>query len=327
MKCPYCQTRLSDSADHIFPQFLGGKARISACRTCNSSFGSDFEGKASVGFYDLMFLFRRCGLKPPRPKVWKRKNIDDSGRLYDIDQDLKATPSVPIVERRGDGKIARVTGARKAVEAARRSLIQQGRNVKTVELPPQRVDMRSFHLRYPFDDNVKRLCVKMSLALAVKTGFSLTLDTEARAYLLDGRIADVCPVRITADPYREIDTLRPPLGHLIYLRGSRQQQLSYSVVQFFGGIRFFCHLARNYNGADFAAIGIHDPVKHEEKFTPTACFDFPEPQRFLSSEEWKLGRQNMYESMRLQLVHLFGDEAPITFGDTGELLRGEIEPK
>src|SRR5439155_1178377 len=41
--CPYCAERPADSDDHVFPQFLGGKATILACTTCNNTFGHSFE--------------------------------------------------------------------------------------------------------------------------------------------------------------------------------------------------------------------------------------------------------------------------------------------
>jgi HNH endonuclease len=34
--CPYCQGNLSNSDDHIFPQFLGGRATVKACLLCNN---------------------------------------------------------------------------------------------------------------------------------------------------------------------------------------------------------------------------------------------------------------------------------------------------
>lgn len=39
MLCPYCLKTEANSRDHIFPEFLGGKAGITTCACCNNTFG------------------------------------------------------------------------------------------------------------------------------------------------------------------------------------------------------------------------------------------------------------------------------------------------
>ena len=60
-----------------------------------------------------MFMFRRSGMAPPRPMIWRRVAIDDSGRRYDVDQDFNAVLSDPIITRDGEGQISRVEGSPK----------------------------------------------------------------------------------------------------------------------------------------------------------------------------------------------------------------------
>ena len=47
--------------DHVFADFLGGKAWVGACRHCNNTFGHTIEAAALSHLKDLMFVFRRCG--------------------------------------------------------------------------------------------------------------------------------------------------------------------------------------------------------------------------------------------------------------------------
>lgn len=55
--CPYCASPMSSdrgarderTKDHAFWQALGGRATVDACRNCNSTIGSEIEGKLSRG--------------------------------------------------------------------------------------------------------------------------------------------------------------------------------------------------------------------------------------------------------------------------------------
>src|SRR5262249_3003334 len=92
MLCPFCRLREANTKDHVFPEFLGGHQTIPACGTCNNDiFGGGFESASSQYLRLWMLLLRRCGMPTPKPMVWRKVRLDDSGRLYDVDQDLKAT--------------------------------------------------------------------------------------------------------------------------------------------------------------------------------------------------------------------------------------------
>lgn len=104
--------------------------------------------------------------------------------------------------------------------------------------------------------------------------------------------------------------MRPPLGHLIYLHHSESEQRSYSIIQFFGAIQFYCELNIHCNQKEFSLVGIHDPVNHYEEFREVEPIDYPLPPQFLSKNEWDNGIQNRFEAMHLELVELYGNQAP-----------------
>lgn len=122
---PYCGERSADSRDHVFPQFLGGRATILAGTPCNRTFGHSFEGRSFKQFKNWMLVFRRSGMPPPYPMKWERVALDVDGKSgrYDIDQDLRAVPSVPVLERDDEGRIVRVSGDRGRVTEIVSSLI------------------------------------------------------------------------------------------------------------------------------------------------------------------------------------------------------------
>src|SRR5438046_795158 len=95
--CPYCDARPRNSDDHIFPEFLGGKTTIRACKPCNDVFGHSFEGPVSNDFAPAVVILRRGGLRSPRRFVWRRA-IKRDGIDYDLDSDLSLTPSSPSIE-------------------------------------------------------------------------------------------------------------------------------------------------------------------------------------------------------------------------------------
>src|SRR3990172_8897802 len=105
--CIYCGLRPADSADHIFPQFLGGKTEIPACRKCNSHFGYTFESAVSSSLAPLTVQLAHMGIKPVKTVVWKRAMQTPEGPWIDISSDGKATLSTPLIEKGDSGKIKR----------------------------------------------------------------------------------------------------------------------------------------------------------------------------------------------------------------------------
>lgn len=316
MPCPYCSARDTDSRDEVFTRFLGGKAWIPACRQCNSTFGHTIEAAALGHLKNLMFFLRRCGMQPSKPMVWKKVGLGANGETYDIDQDLKATRSSPTIERDAKGRIIRASGSRHHVRQVAKAIKREGREARVVATEPITLDAQRLRITYPLDDNTKRLCVKMSVAVAQRMGASDVLGAPARSYLLDAVALDPCPVRIAIDPYPDLDRQRPLAGHLIYVRASSAERRTYSVVQLFAAIQFYCELAYDYQGADWAIVATHNPVGHEEGFAVSAPVDYPIPPRWLAGTfAEQFGKR--LEQLRLELVTLYGDQAPIWFGDAG----------
>ena len=313
MLCPYCSTREADSRDHVFSDFLGGRATVSACTPCNTKvFGRGFEAAALTHLKNLMFFLRRSGMQPSKPMVWKGVAVDSSGERYDIDQDLKAFPSKPSIERGKGGQIIGAKGARKQIKQIARHMEREGSIGRVMEEKPVTIDMQQLRIVFPMDDDMKRLCVKMAVAAPLKLGLVVPLDSRARHYLLAGDRSDVCPARIAIDEYIDLDQRRPPCGHLIYTRASSTEHRAYAIVQFFAAIQFYCELAGNYDGPDWATLATHDPITHVEAFNPTAQLDYPLPGRYVSGN-FNDRMFHRFERLRLELVALYGDQAPSAF--------------
>ncbi len=317
MLCPYCSERETDSRDEVFTRFLGGKAWVAACRQCNSTFGYTIEASALRHLKDLMFLLRRRGMPPSKPMTWRKDGLDPDGETYDIDQDFKAIRSKPTIERDATGRITRASGNRRHIEQVAKSMAREGRAGRIVAAEPITVDVQKLRVTYPMDDDTKRLCIKMSVAAAGKTGLHDTLDSVVRDYLISGSIVDTCRVRIAVDEHPDFDRQRPRVGHLVYVHANPVENRIYSVVQLFAFMQFYCELAHEYKGMECAVLATHDPLTHEETFDCVSPVSYAVPARWLSGTLFeRLGKR--LSLLQADLVALYGDQAPKWFADAGE---------
>jgi hypothetical protein len=311
--CPYCVDQPADTKDHIFPQFLGGKATILACKTCNNTFGHSFEAAAFTDFRGLMLIFRRCGMQPPKPMVWRKVALDHDGREYDVDQDLNAVLSDPAITRDQSGKIVGVEGDPRKVERIATSLEKKGKRVATAS-SELKIDLRRLRIRYPLDDNLRRFSVKMTLAVARRLGQNPAVYAECRRFLLSGEYSGSTassPVRIALADSPSLKALRPALGHLVYVCHDEADGCCYSILQFFGAIQMYCELGSDIDAPGFSIVATHDPVSHREEFHTAGQIDFALPPQFVSQEQWGEGIRARFEAMRADLVELYGDQAPL----------------
>jgi HNH endonuclease len=155
--CPYCGVRPRNSDDHIFPEFLGGKTTVRACKSCNDLFGHTFEGPVSNDFAPVVVTLRRGGLRPPRRAVWKHA-IKKEGVDYDLDSDLQLSPSDPSIERDAEGSVKRAVFA--SLRAARsfiRGQEAQGRKLKSTPQTIEGTDIRKLEFKLKIGREVRRL--------------------------------------------------------------------------------------------------------------------------------------------------------------------------
>jgi hypothetical protein len=314
MLCPYCGLREANTKDHVFPEFLGGHQRIPACGTCNNViFGGGCESVSSQYMHIWMLSLRRCGMPTPKPMVWKRVRLDDSDRLYDVDQDLKATFSFH-KDVDDAGKPVRFFGTPGQMATIAAELRKGGREV-SIGQETGVIDLRSTGINHPIDDNLRRLCVKMGIAAAFHLGVVIPPNPTITPYLVDGVVPpDGAPVKITVRAYQELYVQRPKVGHFVYVRTNSAERRAYSIVQLFSSLQFYCELHNAWTGDDHAVLATHDAVTHEDDFKLIDPLDFASPELHLDINVLNRGVEALMESLRLELVALYGDAAPSSFG-------------
>jgi hypothetical protein len=125
---------------------------------------------------------------------------------------------------------------------------------------------------------VRRLAIKTAVAAADHMSFSKgLLDEAARDFLL-GISTTTDSVRIDLTIHEELEKLRPPLSHFVFVKGNSQTRTSYAIVQFYGVFQLYALLNRGkFAGNDFAIFAFLDVAKeYAEHFAQTELFKFPE---------------------------------------------------
>jgi hypothetical protein len=245
----------------------------------------------------------------PNQINWKGIELGDGDGLYNVDQDLKAVRATPVIERDDAGNIVRAVGSKRHVTQIRDAIERQGRKARITDGESQVVAPIPTRVSFPLDDDIKRLCVKMSVAATKRVAKALSLSSPTQAYLLHGVIGDICPVRLAIGTYAQLDAIRPLAGHLVYVRACADERRAYSVVQLFAAIQFFCELDNQYEGESLAIVATHDPLSHKEAFQSMSPLDYPLPDRYVQ-QPFPVAVGQRLEHLRLDLVKLFGDQAP-----------------
>jgi hypothetical protein len=81
---PYCgQQIIEDSADHIFPRFIGWTRTSATSKRCNDRFGRASEGRAAVVFQKIHFYLAAKGMPIMIPLVRWEEAFTLDGKAYD----------------------------------------------------------------------------------------------------------------------------------------------------------------------------------------------------------------------------------------------------
>jgi hypothetical protein len=240
-------------------------------------FGHSFEGSLSNDFAPIVMMLRRGGVHAPKLIVWKR-GVKIDGVDHDVNSDLKLTPSNPSFERDKQGIIKHaVFSGKKAAQGFIRGQRSAG---KRLELTPrsQEFPLTKINFDLNIGVEVRRLAVKMAVASADHMGFSSGLIDEAARGVLSGTAPPNDKVRIDLAVHDELEKLRPPLSHFVFVKGNSQTRTSYAIVQFYGLFQLYALLNHGgFAGKDFAIIALLDVAKgYAENFAPTELFRFPE---------------------------------------------------
>jgi len=158
--------------------------------------------------------------------------------------------------------------------------------------------------------DLRRLALKMSVATAdhIKPGVE-TLDLTSRSYLL-GSINESTRSRIDFTHHVDLECLRTPLSHLVYVKGNAATGRCYSIVSFYGVIQLYSILSdTRFQGQDFAAAALLYPAaNYAERIGEEALYTLPEAPVHASPMEYEKGLKTWSERFVKEGREAFGDQ-------------------
>lgn len=293
------------SDDHVFSDFLGGKATILACKKCNSRFGHQFEGKVFSGLTPYIVILAINGMPIKKRLVWKNAHFHD-GVHYDLDSDNKsmARPQ-PILSLEGKFSGFKATLVNKYLKKALKSLTHKGHKITEIQ-EEITINKKLIPPPFHFDDNMKRLAIKMCVGLLKYFNVTITMDHSAFEFLHKGFSVNP-PVYIDFRPLQLIELHRSnTLSHLVYVEGNSKSGKCYGVVQIFGFFQMYVVISDEYDGEEFAFIGMHNSVTHDENFQRFQSIGIEMPPTSLPHDFIVTGCKSMFEKLNKLMDESFG---------------------
>jgi hypothetical protein len=88
------------------------------------------------------------------------------------------------------------------------------------------------------------------------------------------------------DVHANLESLRDPLAHLVYVEGNRGTSSCYGIVQLYGLIQIYVVLNDgSYSGPDFAGVGLLSPLQQYcETFKSVRPMELPRPSGYYFAE-------------------------------------------
>ena len=309
--CPYCVVRPCDSDDHIFPAFLGGRKTTPSCKTCNDRFGHSIEAAVSRDLAPVIVMLSTRGLVAPKLVNWRHAYKDpETGIEYDLDSDLQARRSDPVVSRDEAGNMREVffhdeKMIKKFITAAEK----QGKTTLVIDYPAEPRPIPPLNCELTFGLELRRLAMKMAVALGAHLqNSSGLLDDTGRAFLLSNTAEGKRTIR-DVSVYEGLEEQRPPLSHLIYLEGDGAKRYCYGVVQLYGLFQIYLILNQGrYDGGDFAALAIlNPPMQYSETFNSVKPLKLTPPST--RPRSYGPGTAVWSQKFRAQISEVFGEGA------------------
>lgn len=292
--CPFCLENECNTRDHIFPDFLGGHQKVDACG-CNNRFGYQFEARVNKTLQPILVMLAKNGLNLRRSAVWQQAYCDpETGWEYDFTSESRGILTKPIINKDRDGRIEHlIYRSEDEVNKSLRRLKQKGKKFQIRETETQvKTASISFNTTVVnFDTDFRRLCVKMCIGLLAHMGEKAALvGTGTRDYLL-GKPTDLSPVRFSNISYDNLESLRPPLAHVIYVEGNEDSRKLFGIIQFFGVMQFYVKLNDEYKGKAFGYLGVLDIHSDSEMFKKIVPLELGEsPSCIFLVESAQLGK-------------------------------------
>lgn len=256
-KCIICDvtiTSQNDSKEHIIPNSIGGRKKISGflCAKCNNLSGRNWDAELAKQLHPLSLFFnieREKGTVPDR--IVQTTN----GEEYILSADGKMTISKPTYSVNKTEKGTEFNITARSESELRKILNNMKRKNPKMDID-KLMQQAKFTSSYPsahIHHNLTfggtssgRSIVKTALAMAKLSGIEPKNCEQAMAYLLNEK-GKACFGYF----YESDIIINRPVGlpiHCVYLKGDPDTNLLLSYVEYFGIQRTVVCLSNNYKG-------------------------------------------------------------------------------
>jgi len=270
--CALCNiliTKENNSKEHIIPNAIGGKKKISnfICKDCNNKSGNEWESDLTEQLSSLCTYF---GIKRDRGCVQPYVATTIKGEKLQLNANASMKIHKPTyIETKIDDGVEISIRARDMKEAKNMLKGIKGKypNLNIEELMNNAQANSSY-----CDDMIQfklsigglqagRSIVKSVLALVVESGINPKSCEHAMEYLVEEKDNPCFGYYYDKDPL-----LNRPDGvplHCVYVKGDKQTKQILGYVEFFGAFRIVSCLSSEYNGDEFSNCYAINPIKGE----------------------------------------------------------------
>ena len=267
--CDVLITKENNSREHIIPNAIGGKKKISnfICEECNNRTGNEWESDLTEQLSSLCTYF---GIKRDRGSVQSYIATTTKGEKFQLNANASMKIHKPTyIETEIDDGVEINIRARDMKEAKNILKGVKGKypNLNIEDLMDNAQinssycnDMIQFKLSIG-GLQADRSIVKSVLALAVESGVDPKSCEHAMAYLVEEENKPCFGYYYDRDPL-----LNRPIGvplHCVYIKGDKQTKQILGYVEFFGAFRMVSCLSSDYNGDEFSNCYAINPIEGE----------------------------------------------------------------
>ena len=273
--CALCPAEINpnnDSREHIIPNSIGGRKKVSGfiCINCNSNYGYKWDSVLAkkLNPYCLLLMIKRERGVPPKSEF-----VTDVGNKINLKHDGSMDIAKPKIEEEKIGDKVHV----KVVARDFRTLKTKTKEV--IKKYPQakeyfsemleKANNESFYcndyinLKLDFGCNESlRSVIKTALSLAVESGVNSSLCEVATKYLLH-EDTDPC-----FGYYYEKDLVKNRIKgqpfHCVRIQGDAKSRKLLAYIEYFGMLRMITLLSKNYIGNEIDVYYAIDPTTGKE---------------------------------------------------------------
>ena len=305
-RCLYCGNPIERrSADHIFPAFLGGRATIWCCKSCNDTFGHTFEAKAAIELQRLQTSISTWGLQfTGHSRPW-RKALSIGGKFYDLLEGIngvKIRLSYPAISRDDNSFLGEYPSHELAENAAASIAKKWGVQKPNVEFcPVPHNQLLGLETSLNISREMKLVALKMCIALSKYLPEYDLGQADFSQVFHQYRSETSTTVKLAPLIYEGIDRSRTPLSHVIYLE--RGGDRVYGIVQFFGVLQLYIDLGcPSPVDRATAVLATLDPILGKEKIKIVEPLNVQRPPDFYQLSEFAEYMNSWMEKFRTEAI-------------------------